>query len=122
MHGHITGLPDMSANDANERNELAHSRLAFLSFLYSACEEFATILDGYELSNPYTRKIQGTVNFFHDERNYGFIERDDALESDNGVFFHIKDVEGSEINEGEQVLFNVIEGDEGPQAKNLKRV
>ena len=66
---------------------------------------------------------EGTVKFFHDRKGYGFIERDDTDEdADDDVFFHMEDIEGPDLEEGEEVRFEVEEADEGPRAKNLERI
>jgi CspA family cold shock protein len=66
---------------------------------------------------------EGTVKFFHDRKGYGFIERNDTDEdADDDVFFHMEDVEGPDLEEGEEVRFEVEEADEGPRAKNLERL
>jgi len=66
---------------------------------------------------------EGTVKFFHDRKGYGFIERNDTDEdADDDVFFHMEDVEGPDLEEGEEVRFEVEEADEGPRAKDLERL
>ena len=62
---------------------------------------------------------QGTVAFFNDTGGYGFIETDDA---DDDVFFHMEDVGGPDLEEGEDVEFDIVEAEKGPRAKNLSRV
>ncbi|MEA1929985.1 cold-shock protein [Halohasta litorea] len=62
---------------------------------------------------------QGTVAFFNDTGGYGFIETDDA---DDDVFFHMEDVGGPDLEEGEDVEFDIVEAEKGPRAKNLQRV
>jgi CspA family cold shock protein len=66
--------------------------------------------------------VEGTVKFFHDRKGYGFIERNDTDDEDDDVFFHMEDVGGPDLEEGEEVRFDVEEADEGPRAKNLERV
>ena len=61
----------------------------------------------------------GTVSFFHDRKGYGFIETDD---SDDDVFFHMEDVGGPDLEEGEEVEFEITSGQKGPRAANLKRL
>ena len=61
----------------------------------------------------------GTVAFFHDRKGYGFIESDDA---DEDVFFHMDDVEGPDLEEGQEVEFDIEQADKGPRAANVKRV
>jgi CspA family cold shock protein len=62
---------------------------------------------------------QGTVEFFHDRKGYGFIESD---ELDEDVFFHMEDVGGPDLDEGQEVEFEVERADEGPRAKSLERL
>ncbi len=61
----------------------------------------------------------GTVVFFHDRKGYGFIETED---SDEDVFFHMDDVEGPDLEEGEEVDFDIEAADKGPRATNVQRV
>ncbi|PSP74852.1 cold-shock protein [Halobacteriales archaeon QS_1_68_20] len=61
----------------------------------------------------------GTVSFFHDQKGYGFIETDD---SDDDVFFHMEDVGGPDLDEGQEVEFEITQGEKGPRAENLSRV
>ena len=65
---------------------------------------------------------EGTIGFFHDRKGYGFIERNDADDEDEDVFFHMEDVGGPDLEEGEEVRFDVEEADKGPRAKNLERI
>jgi CspA family cold shock protein len=61
----------------------------------------------------------GKVDFFNDTGGYGFIETDDA---DEDVFFHMEDVGGPDLEEGQEVEFEIEEADKGPRAKNLTRL
>jgi CspA family cold shock protein len=70
----------------------------------------------------YTRSnimATGTVEFFHDRKGYGFIETEDA---DDDVFFHMEDVGGPDLEEGQDVEFDIEEADQGPRAVNLQRL
>lgn len=61
----------------------------------------------------------GKVKWFSDSKGYGFIEQDDG----NDVFVHHTDIEGSgfkTLREGQSVEFDVIKGDKGPKAVNVK--
>ncbi len=56
------------------------------------------------------------------EKGFGFIKSDD-LEKD--LFFHANDVKGvsfDDLQEGEEVSFNIAESDKGPKAENVERV
>jgi len=61
---------------------------------------------------------QGTVKWFSAEKGYGFIE----IENEDDVFVHFSGIEGEgykSLDEGQQVEFEVIEGNRGPQAANV---
>ena len=62
---------------------------------------------------------KGTVAFFNDTGGYGFIETD---ESDEDVFFHMEDVGGPDLEEGEEVEFEIEQAEKGPRAKQLIRL
>lgn len=62
---------------------------------------------------------RGTVTFFHDRKGYGFIDTDDV---EDDVFFHMEDVGGDDLDEGQEVEFDIEDGDEGPRASNLTRM
>lgn len=62
---------------------------------------------------------QGTVTFFNDTGGYGFIETDDA---DDDVFFHMEDIGGPDLEEGQEVEFDIEQADKGPRATNLQRL
>ena len=62
----------------------------------------------------------GTIKTLTD-RGFGFISRE-GVEKD--LFFHSKDLVGvtfDELQVGDQVKFDVVEGDKGPSAKNVQR-
>ena len=61
----------------------------------------------------------GTVAFFHDRKGYGFIETD---ETDEDVFFHMEDVGGPDLEEGQDVEFDIEQADKGPRAVSLERL
>jgi len=61
----------------------------------------------------------GTVDFFNDDAGYGFIETD---AEDEDVFFHMEDVGGPDLEEGQEVEFDIEQADKGPRAKNLERL
>ncbi len=65
--------------------------------------------------------VQGTVDFFHDRKGYGFIETDET-DDDEDIFFHMEDVGGEDLEEGNEVEFEIEQADEGPRAKNLTRL
>ena len=65
---------------------------------------------------------EGKVDFFNDTGGYGFISTDDDdVDDDEDVFFHMEDVGGPDLEEGEEVEFDIEQADKGPRAKNLQR-
>lgn len=63
--------------------------------------------------------MQGTVKFFNNMKNYGFIEPD---EGDEDLFVHRSDLEGTSIEEEDRVEFDVEEGEKGPKAVNVRKI
>ena len=65
--------------------------------------------------------MNGKVKFFNAEKGYGFITTAEGKD----VFVHFSAIqkEGYKtLNEGQEVSFDVIEGDRGPQAANVVEV
>ena len=62
---------------------------------------------------------KGKVDFFNDTGGYGFISTDDA---DDDVFFHMEDVGGPDLEEGQEVEFDIASSPKGPRAENLERI
>ncbi|MFW5928175.1 MAG: cold-shock protein [Thermoplasmatota archaeon] len=63
--------------------------------------------------------MQGTVKFFNNMKNYGFIEPD---EGDEDLFVHRSDLEGTSLEEEDRVEFDVEEGEKGPKAVNVRKI
>lgn len=63
--------------------------------------------------------MKGTIKTKTD-RGFGFISRDGETKD---LFFHSKDLVGvtfEELQVGATVTFDVVEGEKGPSAKNVK--
>ena len=65
--------------------------------------------------------IKGKVKWFNPQKGYGFIERDDK---EKDVFVHSSAAQAAnlELNEGDQLTFDVETGQKGPSAVNLQKV
>ncbi|GAB5417457.1 MAG: cold-shock protein [Crocinitomicaceae bacterium] len=61
---------------------------------------------------------KGSVKFFNADKGFGFIVDE---ETNKDVFVHVSGL-NDDINEGDQVEFEVEEGRKGPSAINVKRV
>ena len=63
-------------------------------------------------------KAQGSVKWFNDQKGFGFITRDDGVD----VFVHQTEIvqDGFRtLEEGQQVEFEIMESDKGPQAQDV---
>ncbi len=63
----------------------------------------------------------GKVKWFNDSKGFGFIERNDG----GDIFVHYSAIRADghkTLNEGQEVEFDIYEGQKGPEAQNvLKR-
>gem|GEM_PF-42860 len=85
-------------------------------YTLSRCDDTSII---YCLCIILCAMAKGTVAFFNDTGGYGFIESEDSEED---VFFHMEDVGGPDLEEGQEVEFDIEQADKGPRATNLQRL
>ena len=62
----------------------------------------------------------GKVKWFNAEKGFGFIE----VEGGEDVFVHFSAIQGEgfkTLEEGQEVSFEIVEGNRGPQAANVTK-
>jgi len=65
--------------------------------------------------------VNGVVKWFNDSKGYGFIQQEDGPD----VFVHHRAINGeghTSLKEGQNVTFNVTQGEKGPNAENVTAV
>lgn len=63
----------------------------------------------------------GKVKWFNAKKGYGFIEREDG----GDVFVHFTAIQEDgfkSLDEGQEVEFDIVEGERGPQAANVVKL
>ncbi|MPM85724.1 Cold shock-like protein CspD [bioreactor metagenome] len=64
---------------------------------------------------------QGKVKWFNGEKGFGFIE----VEGKDDVFVHFSAIQGEgfkTLEEGQDVEFEIVDGNRGPQAANVVKL
>jgi cold shock protein len=65
-------------------------------------------------------RLTGTVKWFNDAKGYGFISREGGPD----VFVHFSAIQGNgfkSLAEGDQVEFEIVDGQKGPQAADVTK-
>ena len=65
--------------------------------------------------------MQGNVKWFNAEKGFGFI----SVEGEKDVFVHFSAIQSEgyrSLEEGQEVQFEIVDGDKGPQAANVTRI
>ncbi|MHC4913754.1 MAG: cold-shock protein [Planctomycetota bacterium] len=64
---------------------------------------------------------KGTVKWFNESKGFGFITQEDGPD----VFAHYSAISGDgfkSLADGDEVTFDVVEGEKGPKAENIVKV
>jgi cold shock protein len=65
-------------------------------------------------------QYKGIVKWFNNVKGYGFLGRDDG----NDVFVHFSSIQKDgykSLKEGDEVIFDIVQGAKGPQADHVAR-
>ncbi|HVN25615.1 MAG TPA: cold-shock protein [Syntrophorhabdales bacterium] len=63
---------------------------------------------------------EGTVKWFNDSKGFGFITQDGS----GDIFVHHSAIQGSgfkSLSEGDRVEFDIVKGQKGPAAGNVRK-
>ncbi|MBD5786024.1 cold shock domain-containing protein [Cellulosimicrobium terreum] len=76
---------------------------------------------GAEAAKAASDGADGTVSWYEDAKGFGFIAPDSGGAD---VFVHVKALGGglTELSEGARVTYDVVDGDKGPNARNVQLV
>nr|WP_277818619.1 cold shock domain-containing protein [Cellulosimicrobium arenosum] len=76
---------------------------------------------GAEATRPASDGADGTVSWYEESKGFGFIAPDSGAAD---VFVHVKALGPglTELFEGARVSYDVVEGDKGPNARNVQLV
>ena len=64
---------------------------------------------------------KGKVKWFSNVKGYGFLEKEGGTQD---IFIHYSAIQGEgykKLAEGEEVTFDLVQGERGPQAQNVVR-
>ena len=65
------------------------------------------------------KKMKGTIKWYNARKGYGFVRGEDEKE----VFVHRSELpEGTNLDEGDQISYDIENSEKGLQAKNIKKL
>jgi cold shock protein len=89
-------------------------RLHFSVNSFKPCEWLLLVNEEYMSGEI----VSGVVKWFNDEKGFGFIQQENGPD----VFVHYCAINGKgrrSLSDGQQVTFEVVQGQKGPQAENV---
>jgi CspA family cold shock protein len=79
------------------------------------------VADSKTLGGKQVDRLKGTVKWFNNAKGFGFIGREEGAD----VFVHYSAISSEgykSLQEGDQVEFEIVEGQKGPQAGNVMKI
>ena len=65
------------------------------------------------------KNMKGKIKWYNSRKGYGFIEGEDKKD----IFVHRNSIpDGTYLNEGDQVEYEIEDSDKGPQATKVKKL
>jgi len=96
-----------------------HNAYTFFAGVWN-CAGIGPFLGIREKGRAHVERLKGTVKWFNNAKGYGFLGREDGPD----VFIHYSSIttEGyKSLQEGDQVEFEIVQGQKGPQAANVTK-
>ena len=72
-----------------------------------------------------SERVTGSVKWFHPKKGYGFVDTSGTRKDgkDTFIYWEFIEMEGFKtLKAGQQIEYDLIETDKGPQAHNIKAV
>jgi cold shock protein len=101
--------------EPSPENEVWHILGSWKWYAREAAPPMETGTEGRKMS-----RIKGKVKWFNNAKGFGFIGRDDGPD----VFVHYSAIQSEgykSLQEGDDVEFEIAQGQKGPQAENVTR-
>ena len=93
----------------------------YIKILNPACTHYRGNPDEERLKGGIKALAKGKVKWFNNRKGFGFIQQEDGPD----LFVHFSSIQTDgyrTLNEGEEVTFDVEDGERGPKAVNVSRV